>query len=54
MAEETKQLVAQAIEMLMCAEINCDNGKTLGLVMFDAVKMQIRDAIDKLEALTNV
>jgi hypothetical protein len=37
--------VADAIESLLCAEINCDNVKRLGIPMVDIVKAQIQTAI---------
>jgi hypothetical protein len=45
--------IDEAIEQLMCAEINCDNGKRLGPVMFEAVKMQIQEAIKILKEVAN-
>lgn len=38
-----------AIELLRCAEINCDNIKKIGPVMIDIVKTQISEAIKLLE-----
>jgi hypothetical protein len=46
---ESVNKIDEAIEQLMCAEINCDNGKVLGPVMFEAVKMQIQEAIKILK-----
>lgn len=37
--------VKEAIEMLYCAEMNCDNGPALGLMGFQAVKLQIQQAL---------
>lgn len=41
--------VDEAIEMLQCAEINCDNVKKLGTSFVELVKSQIQDAIKLLE-----
>ena len=48
---DDKKTISDAIEMLQCAEINCDNTKKLGVMMVDLVKMQITEAIAILEAL---
>lgn len=40
--------IEEAIEMLQCAEINCDNVKKLGTFFADAVKLQIQEAIKLL------
>jgi hypothetical protein len=39
----------KAIELLQCAEINCDNAKSLGIVMVQLVKLQVTEALDILE-----
>jgi len=51
----------QAIEMLRCALVNCDNIKKVGPVMIDIVKSQIEEALRLIdseeptqEALDNV
>ena len=41
--------VNKAIEMLCCAEVNCDNVARLGSVGVQLVKAQIQDAIKELE-----
>jgi len=41
--------VEKAIEMLQCAEINCDNVKKIGVGFVDMVKMQIQEALALLE-----
>jgi hypothetical protein len=41
--------VSEAIEILQCAEINCDNVKKVGAFFADAVKHQISEAIKLLE-----
>lgn len=38
----------KVIEILLCAEIRCDNAKRLGPFFADAVKMQIQEAIIQL------
>ncbi len=38
----------KAIEMLRCAEVNCDNASRLGPVGILLVKAQIQDAIKEL------
>lgn len=43
--------ISDAIEMLQCAEANCDNVKRLGSFFVDMVKMQIAEAISILEEL---
>ena len=35
----------RAIELLNCAEVNCDNIKKVGVVFADIVKAQIQEAI---------
>jgi len=40
--------IQEAIEMLRCAEINCDNAKRVP-VLLNAVKMQIQEALKLLE-----
>lgn len=37
------------IEMLRCAEINCDNAERLGLPMVKLVKAQIQEALRLLQ-----
>lgn len=44
--------VGKAIEMLQCAEINCDNVKRLGIPFVDFVKKQIQEAITLLHGET--
>ena len=39
---------AKIIELLRCAEINCDNAKRVP-VLIDLVKVQIQEAIKELE-----
>lgn len=39
-----------AIELLQCALINCDNIRTLGAVGVQMVKSQIQDAVEVLES----
>lgn len=41
--------VYEAIGILQCAEMNCDNVKKLGAFFADAVKEQIQEAIKLLE-----
>jgi len=43
-----EQQIEKAIEMLQCAEYNCDNVKKLGVHVVDAVKMQIQEALKLL------
>lgn len=40
--------IEEAIEMLQCAEINCDNAKKLGIGFVELVKSQIQDALKLL------
>jgi len=40
--------VEKAIEILQCAEYNCDSIHRVGLVMVNDVKMQIQSAIKEL------
>ena len=40
--------IEKAIEILQCAEYNCDNIKKLGPIMADGVKMQIQIALKEL------
>lgn len=42
--------IDEAIEMLQCAEINCDNVKRIGTPFVDMVKFQIQEAIKMLKA----
>ena len=42
----------EIIELLQCASINCDNVKKIGIQFADFVKIQIDEAIEKLEKLT--
>jgi hypothetical protein len=41
--------IQKAIELLECAEINCDNIRTLGEAGIVLVKMQIQEAIKILD-----
>lgn len=41
--------VYEAIGILLCAEMNCDNVKKLGTDFADAIKEQIQEAIKLLE-----
>jgi hypothetical protein len=41
--------VDKAIEMLQCAEINCDNVKKVGVGFVDMVKVKIQEALALLE-----
>jgi hypothetical protein len=43
--------ISDAIELLGCAEINCDNVKRLGVGFADFVKTQIQEAVAILEAI---
>lgn len=45
--------VYEAIGILQCAEMNCDNVKKLGTFFADAVKEQIQEAINILEKENN-
>ena len=46
---EVARDIWRAIELLECAQINCDNVKKLGLPMVDIVRMQIDEALKCLE-----
>lgn len=41
----------EIIELLRCASINCDNTKKIGIRFVDFVKIQIDEAIEKLEKI---
>lgn len=43
-----KDKTDEAIEILRCAEVNCDNAPRLGEVGIQIVKAQIQDAIKTL------
>lgn len=45
--------ITEAIEMLQCAEINCENIKKGGIIFVDIAKDQIRQAIMLLEDSPN-
>lgn len=46
-----KKTISDAIELLGCAEINCDNVKKLGVTFADFVKLQIKEAVEILQVL---
>lgn len=48
----TAEQEQQVIELLRCAEINCDNANILGIRMVKIVKFKIQEALKVLEAET--